>query len=250
LGFISVIWQAIAALGIGIWNHLPGTGHVPMEKIVKAMGGHHPRATPTGHPGAPHAITPPSWWNNVRSLAFWIILLVGGAIMLYRVRWAAVAEARPPRRRVSLFDRLYRIWRRLWRRVRRSAGAAVALVPRGLPRRSPVPSGQRLRHFLRLNALSPDEQVRYFYLSLLRRAEEAGLGRRPSQTPGEYAAQLFPQLGESAADLQRVTNAFIEARYSGHHLEKRHVGPVKASWQRLRAALRGRRETRTEESHS
>jgi hypothetical protein len=235
---VGSIWQLLVGFGTGIWNHLPGQGSAPPLSRVFGHGHHHHVPTPVGPPKSSHGPAAPSWLSAARTAVFWVVLAAGVLYMLFRVRWGAVADARPKRKRLSLLARFVRLWRGLWRRARRSARAVAALVPRGLPRRErTAPAG--LRRFFRLNALSPEEQVRYFYLSLLRRAQQGGVTRAASQTPSEFSATLAPRVGDAEPDLEAVTDAFIEARYSGHSMEPEQVSPIKSHWQRVRTALRG-----------
>jgi hypothetical protein len=92
--------------------------------------------------------------------------------------------------------------------------------------------------FIRLNALSPREQVRYFYLAMTRRAAERGVARRPQETPLEYVRDLKDQWPEAEVDVDSLTDAFLEARYSPRPVEKEAVHPVKQTWQRVKSSLR------------
>lgn len=47
---------------------------------------------------------------------------------------------------------------------------------------------------LRLRNLNPDQQVRYFYMTMLHQAQEAGIGRRGGETPLRYAPRLLESL--------------------------------------------------------
>ncbi len=95
--------------------------------------------------------------------------------------------------------------------------------------------------FIRLNALSPREQLRYFYLSTVRRASERGVEREGSETPLEYAQDLKENWPDSETDVELLTDAFLQARYSAEPIDKQDVNPVKQHWKRLRARLRPRR---------
>lgn len=100
--------------------------------------------------------------------------------------------------------------------------------------------GPRWR-FVRLNSLSPQEQIRYFYLSTVRRAGEQGIKRQDSETPLEYVQDLKKSWPEAEEDLEDLTGAFIQARYSPRPIEKEEIIPVKARWKRVRSRLRKNR---------
>jgi hypothetical protein len=86
--------------------------------------------------------------------------------------------------------------------------------------------------------------VRYFYLSAVRRAEQAGQARRPGQTPYEYQADLRERFSDLEPDLGDLTEGFVKARYSQHAVEREDAEAVKGPWQRIKAALRQRRVVR------
>ena len=101
------------------------------------------------------------------------------------------------------------------------------------------------RRLWSLRSLSATQLVRYFYLSALRRANRAGSGRAAHQTPYEYEAELCEQLLPAEPDLHAPTEAFVEGRYGQREFETEDIGPIRRSWRRLRAALRGLRLRRS-----
>lgn len=97
------------------------------------------------------------------------------------------------------------------------------------------------RRFLRINALSPREQIQFFYLSMVKRASEGGIKRQENETPLEYVEDLKEFWPELDADLEDLTDAFLEARYNDKPIEKTAVHPVKEGWKRVKSRLRSRR---------
>lgn len=95
--------------------------------------------------------------------------------------------------------------------------------------------------FIRLNALSPRDQIRYFYLSTVKRAGQKGVERSESNTPLEYAKQLKTHWPDAENELEDLTNAFLHARYSPRPIEKDDVNPVKRKWQQVKRNLRRRK---------
>lgn len=72
-------------------------------------------------------------------------------------------------------------------------------------------------------------------------ADELGFPRRPAQTPREYEPTLAANLPEAQTETDRLTQAFVEARYSRRSIEVNEVRRVRAYWERMRAALQARR---------
>ena len=97
--------------------------------------------------------------------------------------------------------------------------------------------------FLRFNSLSARERLLYFYLSTIRRAEEQGIQRAPVQTPHEYSTVLKQALPEVQPELDDLTEAFIEARYSLHPVTPEQTSGVLSHWKQVQQALRSRRRT-------
>jgi hypothetical protein len=97
---------------------------------------------------------------------------------------------------------------------------------------------------IRLGALDARRQVYFFYLAMIRRGGEQGLVRKPSQTPAEYALTLDKALPEAKEDVESLTQAYVEARYSRKDVDTKQASFVKSTWARLRRALQaqGRRD--------
>jgi hypothetical protein len=134
--------------------------------------------------------------------------------------------------------------RALWRRGARQAGNLRAAVAARLQKEE-APAGAetgRSWRFLRVNALPPREQVRYFYLSTVRRAGEQGVAREAGETPSEFATDLKGGWPEAGQEIETLTDAFLEARYSRQPIEAEDVSPIRQVWKRVREALR--RQTR------
>ncbi|HRI57781.1 MAG TPA: DUF4129 domain-containing protein, partial [Anaerolineae bacterium] len=101
-------------------------------------------------------------------------------------------------------------------------------------------SGRAPWRFIRLAGLPPRAQVRYFYLSTLRRAADQGIARRPAQTPREFVEDLERTWPESELDVQSLTEAFISARYDAAEISSDEARQVKSVWERIKRALRGK----------
>lgn len=90
-------------------------------------------------------------------------------------------------------------------------------------------------------SLSPREKIRYYYLSVVRRAEEKGVERGKSETPSEFAADLKEEWPEADGEVEAITDAFLRARYSPQQMTGKDLGPVKETWNRIKSAIRKRK---------
>ena len=190
-----------------------------------------PQAAPAG---------PVAWVELFKSILFWTVFS--------GVLWFAVQQYLSQHQ--EIFARLLRFpliaWmRQAWsslrtwlRQVNKNLASAVrAGLKRLVPERHRGAVISALG-FLNLRRLSPRQRVLFFYLALVRRGGEAGLGRQAQQTPFEYEQSLERALPEVQAEISALTGAFVEARYSQHTIDPDEASQAQGWWQRLRKALR------------
>jgi len=82
------------------------------------------------------------------------------------------------------------------------------------------------------------QKVLFFYLAMVRRAGEAGLPRKENQTPYEYGQALAASLSEAKEGVDRMTEAFIEARYSRHDIPNQTARQAQSVWETIRRVLK------------
>jgi hypothetical protein len=196
---------------------------------------------PTPEPAAASMLSP--WFQILASALFWVIVLaiVGYALVrFWRDRVGEPEDGKPAAG--TLWGRFLAWIRTLWERWwawRQEVQDQLAL--RWAGRKAEGPLAGRLSRVFFPGRLPPREMVRYFYLSAARRAAQAGQPRRSGQTPYEYQDSLDQQFPELEPDLEGLTDAFLQARYSSHPVEQEDATAVKPLWQRVKAALRRRR---------
>lgn len=178
----------------------------------------------------------------VISSAFWALLIaiiIASFLFFLRERGYRIDRAR-----VQLFFSGLNLWvREMWRKLRGNMRATRRRLSAGLhdavARVNPQGNDDLLRPRLaRLNALSPREQVRFYYLALVRRARERGVKRRESDTPLEFMQDLKHHWPHAEEDLDELTHAFLEARYSPQPIEKTDASFIKQVWNSLKVKLR------------
>jgi hypothetical protein len=84
----------------------------------------------------------------------------------------------------------------------------------------------------------PREQVRRYYLAAVKEAAEEGAPRQAHQTPSEFAADLASNWPESDPEIESLTEAFLDARYSPREIVEVEASRARSAWQRLAQALR------------
>jgi hypothetical protein len=215
-------------------------------------------------PGEPNA-----WLEWVKTVLFWVVLvgLVGYAFIYYfrehpeYVNWL---------QRSRFFSGIIHFGRGIlsWLRgVNQQAAFAIENSLRRLRTRTASGVGAIQLRYTNPRLLPPREQMRFYYLALVRRATEQGLPRQAYQTPNEYSEQLKatiinPPLTRSLAkspateqpelesladtqvvlDLSSLTEGFIEARYSQHEITGAQVNRVRQAWEHLLRTLRSWRD--------
>ena len=131
---------------------------------------------------------------------------------------------------------------RWWAGARAAAASSVdCCAAARAPRMLALDGKLRLPwRFVRLNALSPRDRVRYFYLSTVRRAAEQGTVRQPSQTPAEFLHDLESTWPEAEGDATALTEAFLAARYDRVEISPDDAQETKTVWERVKRALKQR----------
>ncbi len=197
-----------------------------------------PTFAPTPVP-TPPAQTNPAFAFVLTSI-FWAVLIalvIGALVFFLRERGYRLDFGRMQRSVSTLGEQARALWRRLRRRAKamshtlreRLQPPADAAAPTAGPH--PLDLGRR-------RAMTPREQIRAYYLAAVRRAGQSGVPRADNATPLEYVRELKEHWPEAEAELDELTEAFVEARYSPRPIDHPMVARVKAEWKRLRERLR------------
>jgi len=228
-GIITVL-IFIISLVFSLFGRTPGTIAPPpiQEKLPEIAA-------------AAQAAAPPDWWNTAKTLAFWAIFLL---ILLFALTQYLRQhdEILLALRKMAAQTRLTRLWNwlgKLFTNVQKGISRSLQAARERL-RAAVGASALPVGSYLSTRRLDPRQKITFFYLALIRRGGEKGLPRRPSQTPYEYASTLERALPEVEEDIDTLTQAFIEARYSPRPVETEQVNLVKNTWERLRKAFRKR----------
>lgn len=192
-------------------------------------------------PLADAASAPLPWLEVAKSLLFWgffIAVLLFALVQYLRQHEDLIATLRA-RPGLGWLGKVWDWLRGAWKTARKGIAEAVSA---GLERIRPKRSlSQSLGGWINLRNLGPRQRVFFFYQAFLRRSGESGLPRGQSQTPLEFAARLDTVLPEAEPDIEALTGAFIEARYTPRPVEPEKASRVKEVWEHLKKALRGKK---------
>ncbi|MEO5952890.1 MAG: DUF4129 domain-containing protein, partial [Chloroflexia bacterium] len=75
--------------------------------------------------------------------------------------------------------------------------------------------------------------IRQIYARLLSNARKAGYPRAPQQTPNEYLRVLVGVLPDIRSDLEAITSAYLEARYSPYPASTMSVNSANEAWRHI-----------------
>lgn len=184
-------------------------------------------------------LTSSAAWELIRSILLWGSLagiIVYAIIHFVRQHESILAALRKAR----ITNWLILAWQWLYRTVDKTGTNLSHAIAEGWHNIVARWEGKSLLTrpgWMSLRALDPRQRVYFFYLAMLRRGAEQGLARTPSQTPAEYAVHLEDALPAAREDINSITEAFIQARYSRNEVDSRQAETVRAIWNRIRRAL-------------
>jgi len=182
----------------------------------------------------------PALFETLLSALFWVVLAAVAVYAVVRFFQDRLGVLSRTETGASWWGRFLAWLQSLWRQWRRKRSEIQSRREQRQKGRASIAAEAPARRFFFPGRLPAREQIRYFYLSTVRRAGQAGQARSPSQTPLEYRRSLDLQLPDLEPDLAGLTDAFLEARYSARPLHREDAQAAKTFWQRLRAALRAR----------
>lgn len=188
-------------------------------------------------PDAGATVTPP-WLEIFKAIIFWGIL--------FTVTLLAVRQTLRQHQGLAEEMRRFRFLRIIANLIDwlgsffSKAGAGVSeIIQKSIERLRPKRNlGKTLNGWINLRRLDPRHKIFFFYQAFLRRSNESGLPRSPSQTPTEYANRLDLALPEAEPDIETLTAAFIEARYTQRKIEPQSASLAQKTWDRIRKILR------------
>ncbi len=181
-------------------------------------------------------------WALIRSIFLWgslLAIIVFAFIRFVRQHDGILAMLR----RSRITNWLILAWQWLYRNADKTRGSLSRAITDGWQSILSRLEGKRILprvDFISLRSLDPRRRIYFFYLAMIRRGGEQGLTRKPSQTPSEYAVTLEKALPSAGEDIDSITDAFIQARYSRREVNSREADLVKVIWGRIRRAFQSK----------
>ena len=188
---------------------------------------------------APVALNESEVWIVLRSILLWgglAVIIVFAVIHFVRQHGGVRAALRNSR----ITNWLLLAWQWLYKGAEKTRGDLSRALADGWQKLVARLEGKRILRrsgWINLRSLDPRRQIYFYYLAMVRRGEEQGMARKPSQSPSEYAATLESVLPQAGEDIDSITQAFVQARYSRQQVDVNRANLVKATWNRLRRAL-------------
>jgi hypothetical protein len=222
---------------------------LPFAMLLAFFSGQGIEEVPPPPPLEPNFMQPPlestpsslgETLSMVLSSGFWtvlIVLLILAILFYFRERKLADREQL---KHLHLGERILLWLKDFWSRLHgkaRSLQDTLLLLRETESFDEETQSVRSRWRFLRLSSLSPRDQLRYFYLSTIRRAADKGVKREPAGTPSEYVKDLKQSWPEVEEGLDNLTKAFLKARYSDKEISAEDIPPVKGTWKDVRREL-------------
>jgi len=190
--------------------------------------------------------TPAGYWKLLESILFWgalavLVIVALRQYILFNKDLADELKHFRPFRWLALF------WKRVTASVKKANKSVGIFVQSSLKRlRSSrrTPTDLTDWDYINPRRLNTRQKILFYYLALLRRADQAGLPRRQGQTPYEYARTLTSTLEEGKDGVEALTGSFVEARYSRHDIPREEARRVESLWETIRRLLRNFRKSK------
>ena len=181
-------------------------------------------------------------WALIRSVFLWgalAAIVIFSLIVFVRQHDHILAALR----RSRITNWLLLAWQWLYRSADKTRAGLSRVISDGWQSLRSRLEGKRILPrpgWISVRSLDPRRQIYFFYLAMIRRGDEQGLRRKPSQTPAEYAVILEKDLPSADEDIDSITRAFVEARYSRREVDSGEANRIKATWGRIRSAFQSK----------
>jgi Domain of unknown function (DUF4129) len=241
-GFLTRVLVLISELIIVLVLFLFSLPFLLFGKAPPMIGGPVPSFLPNlpAAPASPMTIS--ALWELIRSIFLWgslALIIIYSFIHFVRQHESILAALRKSR----ITNWLILAWQWLYRNADKTRASLSQAIADGWQSIVGRLEGKQILPrpgWMSLRSLNPRQQIYFFYLAMIRRGAEQGLTRKPSQTPAEYAVQLENALPSASEDIDSMTEAFIQARYSREEVDSSKAEFVKAIWGRIRNALQSK----------
>ena len=213
----------LAALAVvGVWAAGPTRWSVPRWRVSQRPL---PPATPipqaSASPPAVRDLAPPAGVQYAVSL----ILIVAACLVMLLILYALLRRLRPRRRvrRDVLAEGL-------------EVAPALGDEPDAAPEAAPVARGiARALQILDEERTADDAIVRA-WLGLEDAAVASGAGRRPAETPGEYAARIIRRFEADGDAVDTLLDLYQGVRFGGRHGDAAAIDTARECLRRLAAS--------------
>jgi hypothetical protein len=246
LGFLMAVLFFIGQLILGLVLLLFS---LPFVLFGRASPFTPPAASPPLLPALPAQpplpATSSAAWAIIRSILLWgglAAIIVFGLLHFFRQHGGLAGAIR----RARITNWLILAWQWLYRGAGRTGSRLSRVLADGWQSIVSRFEGRRIfprTDWIRLRSLDPRRQVYFFYLAMVRRSGEQGLPREPSQTPSEYASTLEKALPSAGEDVDALTAAFVEARYSRQEVDAAKAKTARTTWGHIRRVLQDKLKT-------
>jgi hypothetical protein len=176
----------------------------------------------------------PEWGGAIASIMKWIMIIIGVVLGGYFLL-KALANFMPWAR--GLLDWLRNLWESLFGKRPSAAEASANQLPAEEVPETPPPFSSFRNPFHDGSAarMRPEQLVRYTFAALESWAWEQRMGRKPEETPLEFAERVGDITPKLAGDLKRVAQLYAFVAYARGKLPLASADPLRQFWQNMEA---------------
>lgn len=179
----------------------------------------------------------------IKSILFWGILftvLIYAFIIYFRQNkglWQQI-------QRLPAFHWIINIWQALISWAKTSLQFIPEAIKASVKRRQVsrgMQSQKGIGDYISLRSLNHRQRIMFYYFALLRRTRDLGAPRKLWQTPHKYVRDITQIFPDAETEIDGITNAFCEARYTQHIMDDQTARRAQKFWSRLRSSVNSKR---------
>lgn len=183
--------------------------------------------------------SPTAWLEFLKSLFFWVIFL---AVIFFAVRYylSQNSQLLQSVAQFPLIRWLTAAWQAFFRWIKRGQHQVADFVGTTFQKiRAQRLSGvsSRVSRFFDPSRLSPRERIIRLYADMIHFNQEHGIPHPPSQTPAQYEENVIQTIPETSVEIHRITDDFVEARYSQHLIDEPRSSRTMLAWKMIKEKI-------------
>lgn len=186
----------------------------------------------------------PPWIEIIQNIIFWVIFI--GVIVFFVWHYLRQNQAWMKNIEFGAFgiwlEKIKLTIRNLVNKFRGQVVHSLQEIRNRVQKENQTALFENIFNKVEPEGLGPRRKIILKYTELIQQGEQSGITKKPSQTAIQYQKTLKQSLSEEQDEIDRVTQAFLEARYTRHEIKLETVEEIEPLWKRLQKSLQSFRE--------